>query len=141
MVNRDDYYYNSLNSHALRNIHFELLSQVRLTDYMTQFDTITVNQKLVSDTENFFDLMATITSHRSFQEPVMFSSRSGRVQIEQPVWLERIDNTYLSVWIAALLEENLWAHYNFANNVNIEKNVRKNELQNLFEARSETLQS
>ena len=71
----------------------------------------------------------------------MFSTKSGRAQIESPSWLDRIETTYLSVWIAGLLEENLWAHYNFANNVNIEKNVRKNELQNLFETRSDTLQS
>ena len=45
------------------------------------------------------------------------------------------------MWIAGLLEENLWAHYNYAHNLNIEKNVRKTDLQNLFETRSETLQS
>ena len=61
--------------------------------------------------------------------------------IDQPNWLEKELDTYIAVWIVGLLEENLWAHYNFANNVNIEKNVRKNELHHLFEARSETLQS
>ena len=43
--------------------------------------------------------------------------------------------------MAATLEETLWAHYNFANDLNIASNVRKNELQNLFEIRAESLQS
>ena len=140
IANRDDYF-NSLSSQTLRSIHYELLSQIRLTDYQQQFDTITVNQKLVSEIDNFFDLIGIITSHKAFQEPCMFSSRMGKAQIDTPSWIDKIESTYLTVWIAALLEENLWAHYNYANNVNIEKNVRKNELQNLFETRSETLQS
>lgn len=40
-----------------------------------------------------------------------------------------------------ILEETLWAHFNFSNGVNIATGVRKNELNNLFELRSENLQS
>lgn len=57
------------------------------------------------------------------------------------MWLDRIESAFLTVWIAGLLEENLWAHYNYAQGINIEKNVRKNDIANLFETRSETLQS
>jgi len=58
-----------------------------------------------------------------------------------PSWVEDLPCAYLTVWIAGLLEENLWAHYNYCHNVNIEKNVRKNDIANLFETRSEALQS
>jgi hypothetical protein len=94
---------------------------------------------LVTDAEYFFELMSNITNNLAFQEPVLFTSKSGRTQIDSPSWIERVESTYLSVWIAGLLEENLWAHYNFNKSVNIDKNVRKNELHSLFEARSETL--
>ena len=91
------------------------------------------------DPGHFFDLMATLTDSKAFAEPLMLSARTGRAQIDSPKWLDKLEQTYLGVWVAAVLEENLWAHYNFANNVNIGQNVRKNELANLFEARSETL--
>lgn len=96
---------------------------------------------MVADPKKFFKLVGTVTSERAFQEQLNFSNRSGRAQIDQPQWLEEFSCAYLTVWIAGLLEENLWAHYNYAHNTNIEKNVRKNDLANLFETRSETLQS
>jgi hypothetical protein len=95
----------------------------------------------VHDADYFFNLMAKLTDARAFAEPLMLSARTGRAQIDSPKWLDKLEQTYLGVWIAGVLEENLWAHYNFANNVNIGQNVRKNEIANLFETRSETLQS
>ena len=96
---------------------------------------------MVADAKGFFKLMATVTNARAFQEQLNFTNRSGRAQIDQPSWLDEFSCAYLTVWIAGLLEENLWAHYNFVHHVNIEKNVRKNDIANLFETRSETLQS
>ena len=96
---------------------------------------------MVADPKGFFKLMATVTNERAFQEQLNFSNKSGRAQIDQPSWLDEYSSAYLTVWIAGLLEENLWAQYNFAHNTNIEKNVRKNDIANLFETRSETLQS
>lgn len=96
---------------------------------------------MVADAKGFFKLMATVTNNRAFQEQLKFSNRSGRAQIDMPSWVEDLSCAYLTVWIAGLLEENLWAHYNYQHNVNIEKNVRKNDISNLFETRSETLQS
>ena len=141
MVQREEMYMQSLGQTALRSTHVEFLSAIRLTDYRKQYDTLTVSPYLVHDADYFFGLMAKLTDGRAFAEPLMLSARTGRAQIDSPKWLDKLEQTYLGVWIAGLLEENLWAHYNFANNVNIGQNVRKNEIANLFEARSETLQS
>ena len=97
---------------------------------------------MVHDVDYFFSLMSKITEKKAFNEVVMLSARTGRAQIDSPKWLDKLEQTYLGVWIAGLLEENLWAHYNFANNVNIASSVRnKSEVSNLFETRSETLTS
>ena len=100
-----------------------------------------MSEKLVADPKHFSRLMGTVTSNRAFQEQLNFSNKSGRAQIDSAEWLERTDSAELTVWIAGLLEENLWAHFNYAHSTNIEKNVRKNEVANLFETRSETLQN
>jgi len=39
-----------------------------------------------------------------------------------------------------IFEETLWAHFNYSNQVNIASAIRKNELNNLFELRSDNLQ-
>ena len=93
----------------------------------------------MADPKRFFKLMGYVTSERAFKEQLGFTMRSGRVMIDSPSWLDRVESAYLTVWIAGLLEENLWAHFNYAHNINIERNMRKNEIANLFEARSETL--
>lgn len=142
MVNHDDILsVMVVHSQSVRQSHYNFLSQVRLTDNLNRFDTLTVSEKLVADPKQFFHLMNVVTNEKAFQEQLNFSNRSGRAQIDSPSWLDRTDSAYLTVWIAGLLEENLWAHFNFAHNINIEKNVRKNDIQNLFETRSETLQS
>jgi hypothetical protein len=46
---------------------------------------------------------------------------------------------FLGQWIVALLEETLWAHFNFAKQVNISSGVRKSDLNLLFELRQENL--
>ena len=132
----------SLGQATLRKLHVEFLSHIRLTDYRKPYDTLTVSPQMVHDVDYFFTLMSRITEKKAFSEIVMLSARTGRVQIDSPKWLDKLEQTYLGVWIAGLLEENLWAHYNFANNANIASSVRnKSEVSNLFETRSETLTS
>lgn len=57
------------------------------------------------------------------------------MKIDSPAWSKKIEYTYLSVWIVVTLEESLWAHYNFANRVNIDRNVRQDALNNMFKER------
>ena len=142
LVHREDTYMPSIGQATLRKLHVEFLSHIRLTDYKKPYDTLTVSTQMVHDVDYFFSLMSMITEDKAFSEVVMLSARTGRVQIDSPKWLDQLDQTYLGVWIAGLLEENLWAHYNFANSVNIASSVRnKSEVSNLFETRSETLTS
>jgi len=61
--------------------------------------------------------------------------------IETPKWINRVGSNYLGVWIVAVWEESLWAHFNFAKQVNIGNGVRKNDLNSLFEHRTENLQN
>jgi len=59
--------------------------------------------------------------------------------IETPKWINRVGSNYLGVWIVAVWEESLWAHFNFAKQVNLGNGVRKNDLNQLFEHRTENL--
>ncbi len=52
----------------------------------------------------------------------------GKPIIQSPKWIDNKKVNYLGVWIVAILEETLWAHFNFARQVNISTGVRKNEL-------------
>ena len=82
MVHKDDFLQVIVNPQALRTAHYEFLSQIRLTDYQNRFDTLTVSEKLVADPKHFFKLIGTVTSNQAFQEPLGFSSKSGRAQID-----------------------------------------------------------
>lgn len=66
---------------------------------------------------------------------------AGKPVIETPKWINRSGSNYLGVWIVAVWEESLWAHFNFAKQVNIANGIRKNDLNQLFEHRSENLQN
>lgn len=122
-------------------MHEEFLKYIRITDYKQKFDTLTVSPQLVRDSGQFFSLMAEITNHKAFREPSVFKQKGSRVIIDSPLWTKKMEYTYLSVWIVVTLEETLWAHYNFANKVNIERNVRNDTFKNMFKERAETLQS
>lgn len=128
-----------LGSQAVKENQNYFLKNIRITDNKRECDTITVAQSLVEDTDSFFDLMREVTDNKAFHEPIMFSLKTGRAQIDSPKWIEKPAENYLGVWIAATLEETLWAHYNFATNSNIASNVRKAELESIFENRSESL--
>jgi hypothetical protein len=60
--------------------------------------------------------------------------------IQSPKWIDCKKQNYLGVWIVAILEESLWAHFNVAKGYNIPSNCNKNELNKLFEQRTEKLQ-
>ena len=66
MVPHEDLFAVILNPKEIRQAHLDLLSQIRLTDFLGRFDTITVSEKLVSDAKHFFKLMATVTGERAF---------------------------------------------------------------------------
>jgi hypothetical protein len=119
----------------------DFLKLIRITDYKQQFDTLTVSPTLVSDPSKFFSIAAEITNHKAFREPAVFKQKGGRVIIDSPTWAKKIEYTYLSCWIVITLEECLWAHYNFANKVNIDRSVRQDTLNNLFKERTESLLS
>jgi|LauGreDrversion4_2_1035121.scaffolds.fasta_scaffold396468_2 hypothetical protein len=107
-------------------------------------DTITINSELVKNTEAFFSLIANATDDKAFSEPVYFVTRNGgagKPVIETPKWINKNATHFLGIWIIALWEEALWAHFNFAKQVNIAPGVRKNDIQQLFELRSESLQN
>lgn len=108
----------------MRAMQEEFLHNIRITDYQQQFDTLTVSPQLVTDPSKFFSLVAEITNHKAFREPAIFKQKGGRVKIDSPSWAKKLEYNYLSVWIIVVLEESLWAHFNFANKVNIDRNVR-----------------
>jgi hypothetical protein len=138
MVKSDQEQIRNLGSQQARVVNEEFLKNIRVTDYQSQFDTITVSPHLVTDSNRFFDLIAEVTQHKAFREPAIFKQKGGRVKIESPSWSKKIEYTFLGVWIAVVLEESLWAHYNFANKVNIDRNVRQDTLSNMFKERTES---
>jgi hypothetical protein len=86
--------------------------------------------------------MSELTDGKSFSEPIQFCTRTGsagKPVIESPKWIDRHQTCYITIWIASILEETLWAHYNFCNQINIASTVRKNDFNLLFELRSENL--
>ena len=93
----------------------------------------------MSDPSKFFSIIAEITNHKAFREPAVFKQKGGRAIIESPAWAKKIECTYLSSWIVITLEECLWAHYNYANKVNIDRSVRQDTLNNIFKERTESL--
>lgn len=129
----------NLGTQQVRQVQEEFLKHIRVTDYIQQFDTLTVSPQLVSDPSKFFNLVAEITSHKAFREPAIFKQKGSRVKIDSPAWSKKVECNYLGVWIMIVLEENLWAHYNFTNKVNIDRNVRQDILNNLFKERAESL--
>ena len=87
--------------------------------------------------------MGQATDDKAFSEPVQFVTRNGsggKPVIETPKWINRNASHYLGIWIIAIWEEALWAHFNYEKQVNIGPGVRKNDIQQLFELRSEKLQ-
>ena len=100
-----------------------------------------MSSELVKDSDDFFSLLENITDGKAFSQPISFVQKNGvKPLIQSPKWIDCKKQNYLGVWIVAILEETLWAHFNFAKNFNIPSNCNKNELNKLFEQRTEKLQ-
>lgn len=131
-------------SSQARQFQTLIIKSTRITSNKSDMDTITINSELVKNTEAFFSLIANATDDKAFSEPVYFVTRNGgagKPVIETPKWINKNATHFLGIWIIALWEEALWAHFNFAKQVNIAPGVRKNDIQQLFELRSESLQN
>ena len=104
-------------------------------------DSVSVTQDLVTNEESFFDIMSRATGDQAFTQPCKFRTETkdnGKVgvSIESPSWFRSSEFTSFGMWIAVLLEENLWANYNYwrlnckkvnpKSLINAEKNEKKN---------------
>jgi hypothetical protein len=82
-------------------------------------DTITVSQELVSDANFLFEVLANVTKERAFQMPCRFQSEqrpnstSSFLSIETPGYFKADRFNSFAEWIAVILEENLWANFNY----------------------------
>ena len=94
-----------------------IIKSTRITSNKQQKDTITISSEFVKNSDSFFSLLANATDDKAFSEPVYFVTRNGsgsKPVIETPKWIKRNSSHYLGIWIIALWEEALWAHFNYA---------------------------
>jgi hypothetical protein len=70
---------------------------------------------IVKNPSQFFEAMANSTDGQAFQSPCNFEydSKLGIHTIESPNWFKPERFHCLASWVAAILEENLWANYNY----------------------------
>lgn len=61
--------YNLGNLERLKNMR-EFLSHVRLADYQTYLDTLTVDSTMVEDPTLFFEMMDELTDQKAFRKPI-----------------------------------------------------------------------
>jgi len=54
----------------------EILKHVRLTDYFSCLDTITITEELVQDSDIFFKLMLFATNNQAFTSPCQFETKA-----------------------------------------------------------------
>lgn len=102
----------------IRETQTRLIKLTRVTGNKTEKDTVTVDTELVKSVDTFFELMSEVTDGKAFSQPAQYVTRpgaAGKPLIESPRWLARDGAYYLGVWIAAILEETLWAHFNYSN--------------------------
>lgn len=108
------------------------MKQLRLTDYFTCLDTLTVSEELVQDADHFFKLMALATNNQAFTcvcnfelKPTSANNGAGSssvssagvsasptlftTSIEQPAWFKPKSFHTFATWVIVALEENLWA--------------------------------
>lgn len=86
---------------------------MRFCDVYQYCDTISVDFNLVANSRKFFDLMSSCTEGKAFTSKCnfVFDSNLGIHQIETPYWFKPEKfNTFYN-WVAAILEENLWANF------------------------------
>lgn len=94
---------------------------MRLTDYFSTLDTITISEDLVQDSDLFFKLMLFATNNQAFTSPCQFETKipasasqmtpapGVTPTIEQPSWFKPKSFHSLAMWVIVALEENLWA--------------------------------
>lgn len=70
---------------------------------------------LVANSKKFFEVISNCTEGQAFTSPcnLVFDTKLGIHQIENPQWFkpERCNSLY--TWVAAILEENLWANFHY----------------------------
>lgn len=104
----------------------DLCQSVRFCDMFSYADTISVSVQLVQDSKKFFDTMSNMTSGYAFTRKCCFEFDKdlGIHVIEQPSWFNPDRFHCYASWIASIIEENLWAHYNYhlanLNKVNVD---------------------
>lgn len=95
------------------------MSCLRFCDLLMYLDTITVSPKLIRDADFFFDVLSKVTKGRAFQVQCKFhnqprpNSSSTNVCIETPSYFKADRFNSFAEWIAVILEENLWANFNY----------------------------
>ena len=94
---------------------------MKLTDYYTSLDTLTVADELVQEPELFFKLMQLATNNQALSRESHFEMKPPGVLscgymltmptpvIEQPAWFKPKSFHSFATWIIVALEENLWA--------------------------------
>ena len=126
------------NQAMTREFQTKIIKMTRITTNKVMYDTLTVTNELVKDARTFFSLMENITDGHAFSQPLLYVSRhggGGKPIIQTPKWFDCKKSHYLGQWITTILEETLWAHFNYARQINISAGVRKNDLNGLFELR------
>ena len=93
----------------------ELLENVRFCDLFQYLDTISVSLDIVKNSSHFFEIMHNSTYGKAFESACNFEydSKLGVHTIESPNWFKPERFHCLASWVAAILEENLWANYNY----------------------------
>ena len=110
-------YSSSMYNSNIREFMTQVIKSTRITSNKQKKDTITVSDELVKNSDVFFSLIANATDDKAFKNPVFFVTRNGsgsKPVIETPYWIKKHSTHFLGVWIVALWEESLWAHFNYA---------------------------
>ena len=97
----------------------KLVENLRFCDLLMYLDTITVSQKLITDSNYFFDVLSRVTVGKAFSTPCKFQSEQRQnsqqafLSIETPSYFKVDQFNSFAEWIAVILEENLWANFNY----------------------------
>ena len=88
---------------------------MRFSDLYEYLDTITVSMELVEATDLLFQALDEVSGGMALQSPCMFvyDETAQMHQIEPPCWFKPERFNCFEAWIAAILEQNLWANFHF----------------------------
>jgi hypothetical protein len=78
-------------------------------------DTISVDFNLVASSQKFFEIMSNCTEGKAFTTKcnLVYDPKLGVHQIDNPYWFKPDKFNTFYAWVAAILEENLWANFQF----------------------------